>query len=566
MEAKNKMVIYQVFPRLFGNDNDKCVKNGTITENGCGKFSAFTPKSLKAIGELGITHIWYTGIIEHATKTDYSAYGIRKDHPDIVKGTAGSAYAIKDYYDVDPDLADNIADRMAEFEALVKRTHHENMKVIIDFVPNHVAREYHSDAKPKEIRDLGEDDKTSIGFSNKNNFYYITQSPFLPQIEQSSDKSVGIYGEFPAKATGNDVFNASPDKNDWYETIKLNYGVDYLNGGAEAFEPIPDTWYKMRDILLFWAGKKVDGFRCDMAQMVPLTFWKWAISQVKELFPDLIFIAEIYESHRYRDFLSEGCFDYLYDKVGLYDTLREVICGHRSAADITRCWQANEGIQARMLNFIENHDEQRVACDFFASDAQRGIPAMVVAAAMNTNPVMIYSGQELGERGMDDEGFSGLDGRTTIFDYWSVSSIRNWRDNGKYSGEKLTEEENALRDAYAKLLNICRTEPAIVKGRFFDLMYVNEHSDSFNSYRQYVFFRSFGNEVLLVCVNFDGQQARMGVFVPAYAFEYMKVDSRENCTMEDLLTGEKIEVNFQPEQKLFFDIAAYGARIFKLIL
>ena len=564
MKTKKKMVIYQVLPRLFGNDNGKCVKNGTIGENGSGKFSAFTPAALKAIGELGSTHIWYTGIIEHATQTDYSTYGIATDHPDVVKGIAGSPYAVKDYYDVDPDLADDVTNRMAEFEALVERTHSEGMEVIIDFVPNHVARQYRSDAKPEGVCDLGEGDELSVGFSNQNNFYYIAQSPFAPQFELSSHKSVEEYSEFPAKATGNDVFSASPSRDDWYETVKLNYGVDYLSGGTGVFAPTPDTWKKMLDILLFWAAKRVDGFRCDMAQMVPVAFWNWVIPKVKERFPDVIFIAEIYESNRYREFLSEGHFDYLYDKVGLYDTLRGVVCGHTWATEITRCWQANEGIQARMLNFMENHDEQRVASDFFAADARKGFPAMVVAAAMNTNPVMIYAGQELGERGMDEEGFSGRDGRTTIFDYWTVASIRDWRNNGVFDGAKLTDEQRALRDAYIKLLNLCRTELAINEGKFFDLMFANYYNDSFNCDRLYVFFRHLGSDILLVCVNFGSEAAATGVNIPAYAFEYIGIEAGNSHVMTDLLTGEQITADLNPDQRVFFDMPPHSARIFKL--
>ena len=164
-----KFIIYQVLPRLFGNYNTTNKPNGSLEENGCGKFNSFTTKALKEIKSLGVTHVWYTGIIEHATQTDYTAFGIRKDHPAIVKGRAGSAYAIKDYYDVDPDLSENVQDRMGEFERLVERTHGAGLKVIIDFVPNHVARQYGSDAKPEGVIDLGETDLTDYAFHSKNN-------------------------------------------------------------------------------------------------------------------------------------------------------------------------------------------------------------------------------------------------------------------------------------------------------------------------------------------------------------------------------------------------------------
>ncbi|MDD6210273.1 MAG: alpha-amylase family glycosyl hydrolase [Bacteroidales bacterium] len=563
MEKSNKIVIYQVFPRLFGNDNDTCVKNGTLQQNGSGKFSDFTHEALKAISELGVTHIWYTGVIEHATKTDYTRFGIRPDHPAVVKGNAGSPYAIKDYYDVDPDLAENVPDRMAEFEAMLTRTHREGLKVIIDFVPNHVAREYYSDMKPAGVRDLGEEDKTSIGFSNQNNFYYITQSGFSPQFLLSDDPVNG-YSEYPAKATGNDVFHASPSLSDWYETVKLNYGVDYVNGGTKEFDPIPDTWNKMYDILIYWVDKGVDGFRCDMAEMVPVEFWEWVIPKVKEHVPEVIFIAEIYNPQRYREFLSTGQFDYLYDKVGLYDTLRGVTCCNRSASDITECWKSIEGIQPYMLNFMENHDEQRIASDFFAHNGKAGIPGMVVSATMNVNPVMLYYGQELGERGMDDEGFSGVDGRTTIFDYWSVASVRNWRNGGQFNDEKLSDEERRLRGYYKKLLNLCVSQPAIASGQFFDLMYVNQNNDQFNPHRQYAYLRYEGEDVLLICVNFDANAVRVGVNLPAHAFDCSGLKACDNCEMTDLLTGEKMWSPLLPDHRVFFDLGPYGARILKL--
>ena len=534
-----------------------------MPQNGSGKFSDFTHKALQAIRELGVTHVWYTGIIEHATQTDYTAYGIQNDHPAVVKGIAGSPYAIKDYYDVTPDLADDIACRMSEFEALVKRTHIEGMKILIDFVPNHVARQYHSDAKPEDVKDLGEADKTSEGFCNQNNFYYIPQSTFSLQFDLHIDKSMDDYCEFPAKATGNDLFNASVSANDWYETVKLNYGVDYLNDGSKFFDPIPDTWLKMRHILLFWAAKGVDGFRCDMAGMVPVEFWGWVIGQVKEQYPGTIFIAEIYEPDRYRDYLTAGKFDYLYDKVGLYDTLRDVACGYRPASEITGCWQRIEGMQAQMLNFMENHDEQRIASDFFLGNGRAGIPPMVVAATMNVNPVMLYFGQELGESGMDKEGFSGLDGRTTIFDYWSVSTVRNWRNDEKFDSARLSKESADLRNMYKKLLNICH-EPAISQGTFFDLMYANQYNENFNPNRQYAYIRHIEGQTILICTNFDTEPVEVGINIPVHAFDYLKIEAYENCMATDLLTGEKLQTNLLPNRKTCFSMEARGVRVLEI--
>lgn len=364
MMNSEKTVIYQMLPRLFANMNDHCVPNGTIEQNGSGKMNDITATVLRKIKDLGVTHVWYTGVIEHSNQTDYSRYGIRRDNPHVVKGKAGSPYAIKDYYDVDPDIAVDVNHRIDEFEALVDRTHDNGMGVIIDFVPNHVSRQYLSDAKPRGVEDFGVGDDRNRFFERNNNFYYIPHQLFAPAgIDLGEGKD--SYIEFPAKASGNDCFTAFPTTNDWYETVKLNYGVDY-GDGSHHFYPIPKTWFQMRDILLYWAGKGVDGFRCDMVHMVPIEFWQWAVPNVKEHFPHIIFIAEIYDVALYRDFIKYGQFDYLYDKVNLYDTLRGIQCHNVSAAQLTHCWQTVDGIGDNMLNFLENHDEQRFGSKYYA--------------------------------------------------------------------------------------------------------------------------------------------------------------------------------------------------------
>lgn len=346
-----KAIIYQVFTRLFGNRCATRCPNGTLGDNGSGKFDDFSDDVLAQISQLGVTHVWYTGVIRHATQTDYSSYGIPRQHPEVVKGKAGSPYAICDYYDVDPDLATNVADRMREWEALIQRTHKAGMKVIMDFVPNHVAREYHSICKPQGVKDLGEDDDTHAHFSPLNNFYYCWGNPLdlSAIVDGSAD-----YQEVPAKATGNNQFNCRPDKNDWYETVKLNYGIDYCGGSGvhEHFNPTPDTWLKMVDVMLFWAAKGVDGFRCDMAEMVPAAFWAYATNRVKSRFPHFAFIGEVYNPVLYRQYLTSG-FDYLYDKVGMYDCLRDITCGYRRTSDITNQWQRTNDILDHMLYFLE---------------------------------------------------------------------------------------------------------------------------------------------------------------------------------------------------------------------
>ena len=545
-----KVIIYQIFTRLFGNRNLSRKENGTIAENGSGKMADFTPKVLKDIAAMGVSHVWYTGIIRHATQTDYTQYGIPRQHPAIVKGRAGSPYAITDYYDVDPDLAVNVEQRMQEFEELVKRTHEAGLKVVIDFVPNHVARQYHSICMPRGIKGLGEDDDNRNGFDPQNNFYYCPGERFTPYFDLYQGEKEP-YLEEPAKATGNDHFDNAPSKTDWYETVKLNYGVDYYAGGVGYFTPTPNTWYKMTEILLFWASKGIDAFRCDMAEMVPAEFWRFATKAVHEVYPDVKFIGEVYNPYDYHRYLLNG-FDWLYDKVGMYDTMRNVICQHAPASDISRAWQQTDDIRDHMLYFLENHDEQRIASDFFAANGRKGIPGMIASALMQQNPFMFYAGQEYGERGMDKEGFSGNDGRTTIFDYWSIDTLC------RAAAKKLTEEEKYIYDMYKRTLSIARKEKAVSDGVFFDLMYVNPQL-----YRQYAFLRRMDNDLLLVVTNFDDQEVEVDVRIPAHAFDYLKM-KESTVTATDLLTREKQSMILHKDGAVRMKVGGLGGRVWKL--
>ena len=554
-----KITIYQVLPRLYGNAAANNIPGGDIHENGCGKLGDFTPEALKRIKDFGFTHIWYTGVLEHATQTDYTTYGIAKDHPAVVKGKAGSPYAIKDYYDICPDLASAPEKRMKEFEALVRRTHKAGLKMLIDFVPNHVARSYHSDAKPARVKDLGENDDTAKGFSPQNNFYYLPGQMFSTENFEEDRAANVPYREYPAKVTGNNCFSPRPGRNDWYETVKLNYGVDFYAGGTAHFDPVPDTWDKMTAILLFWAKKGVDGFRCDMAEMVPAEFWAYAIAKVKEKYPKLIFVAEVYNPAEYRRYLQSG-FDYLYDKVGLYDTLRAVVRGEASASCITGQWQCVDDIRTHMLYFLENHDEQRIASDFFAGSGEKARPALAVSAFMGTNPLMIYAGQELGERGMDAEGFSGRDGRTTIFDYWHVDTLYRL-----CHGDLLTctPEQQALYAYYNNIVKLCNSEAALREGTFYDLQYANYVADNgYNADRQYAFLRAAGKEKMLIVANFADQDVHVGVRIPENAFAFMGL--REGlCSAHDLLSGEMQTLELRKDGAAFVEIPANNAVVLK---
>lgn len=554
---KRKIIIYQVFTRLFGNRNTARVPNGTLRVNGTGKMSDFDAERLRRIHDMGFTHVWYTGVIRHATATDYSKHGIPRQHPSVVKGVAGSPYAITDYYDIDPDLADDIDRRMDEFQQLVDRTHQAGMKVIIDFVPNHVAREYHSIMKPEDVRDLGEDDDTGKHFSPTNNFYYCPGQSFVSPVQPKEGEEP--YVENPAKCTGNDRFDNCPGRNDWYETVKLNYGIDYCDAGGRSyhFDPVPNTWVKMTDILLYWASKDIDGFRCDMAEMVPPAFWAYATRIVKERYPRIVFIGEVYDTNQYRTYIQSG-FDYLYDKVGMYDCLRDIICDRRPASSITYYWQHVDDIRQHMLYFLENHDEQRIASDFFCGSGAKAIPAVIVAALMGNNPFMVYAGQEFGERGMDAEGFSGRDGRTTIFDYWCVDTIRR----GYFDRRHLTQDEMHLQLKYQQILHIANREAAVREGEFFDLMYVNPQTWKFNPRHEYAFLRKFEDEVLLVVANFGPDRVNTSVNIPAHAFDFLGLPEKEVRAI-DLLTGQEMNIELKKDGAVDMDLRPYTGRIYK---
>jgi glycosidase len=567
-KSSGKMVIYQAFTRLFGNTVTTNKPYGTIEENGVGKFKDINAAALKSLKEMGITHVWYTGVIEHGVLTDYTAYGIPLDDADVVKGRAGSPYAIKDYYDINPDLASDVRNRVKEFEQLVERTHANGLKVLIDFVPNHVARAYRSDAKPAGVKDLGESDNDTLAFSPDNNFYYLPGESFKvprgfkPLGPNTFPTLDGIFEETPAKVTGNDQFTASPGVNEWFETVKLNYGVDYQSGRKTYFDPVPDTWNKMKDILVFWAGKKVDGFRCDMAEMVPVEFWHWVIPQVKSAYPEVVFIAEIYNPGQYRNYINEGRFDFLYDKVLLYDTLRFLLAGKRTTGDVADVQHGLADINHHMLHFLENHDEQRVASKYFAGDPWKAIPAMVTSATVDKGAVMIYFGQEVGEPGLGNEGFQGEDGRTTIFDYWGVPEHQKWVNGGKYDGGLLSAEQKVLRQTYSDLLNLAGKNPALTNGAYLDLTKTNISAGNFGG-DVHAFVRFEGEERLLIVTTFNAAVKTIKVNIPEAVATEMGLEATGTYIARDLLWKD-VEVGFDKSFTFELKIKPYSSFIFKI--
>lgn len=537
-----------MLPRLWGNGTVRPKKNGTLTDNGTGKFSDIDNDTLEYLKWLGCSHVWFTGVLRHSTQA--SENGSIPSHPQFVKGKAGSPYAICDYYDVNAYLADDPDNRMQEFEALVKRTHDAGLKMIIDFVPNHVSRDYAKVSPVPGHPVLGSDDDRNVHWKETNDFFYYPGQKLVLPTETPC--GMNPYEECPAMATGNNCYSPTPGINDWYETVKINYGDSHT-----------PTWDKMYDIIDFWAGKGVDGFRCDMVELVPPEFFRWLIAKVKSVYPSVIFIAEVYKKELYGEYIRRIGFDYLYDKSGLYDTLRTVVEKNvnddgmpvelwQSAMGITRNWQFLGDIQPYMLNFLENHDEQRFASDFFGRSAKNTFAPLYVSLYLNTSPFMIYFGEEIGECGMDEEGFSGRDGRTTIFDWWSVSSVRRLRKlikSGEYrSGSVsklvkggLRKEEAEIFARFSEAVRLAASDAAIGKGTTYDLCYCNMSSDGFDKDRHFAFLRDYEDHTLLVAVNFSQYEAHMKLTIPEHAFEWMGIPITES-----MMPGKVIEVTVPP--------------------
>ncbi|QYH40922.1 alpha-amylase [Algoriphagus sp. NBT04N3] len=587
-----KIVVYQVFTRLFGNANTNNKPWGTKEENGVGKFNDFTDTALEEIKKLGISHIWYTGVPHHGVIGDFPEIGVSSDDPDVIKGRAGSPYAVRDYYQVNPDLAVDVTKRMEEFEALIARTHKHGMKVIIDIVPNHVSRHYEGKNNPEGVKDFGADDDTSVEYARDNNFYYIPGEAFqVPEPKngyqplggEKHPLADGKFEEVPAKWTGNGSRLAQPDFYDWYETVKINYGIkpdgskdfEELPAGADSLDwkkhyefwqgkEVPDSWIKFKDITQFWLGKGVDGFRFDMAEMVPVEFWSYLNSHIKNTKPDAFLMAEVYQPALYRDYLFKGKMDYLYDKVELYDTLKNIMYGHGSTDYLPAIFESQRDIEHHMLHFLENHDEQRIASPEFAGNPWKAMPAMVVSATVSTSPTMIYFGQEVGELGAEDAGF-GDPSRTSIFDYIGVPQHQKWMNGGKFDGGQLSENEKALRNYYSEVLNFTRNSSALM-GEYMELHSFNRSQNPAYTNKTFAFARWDENQKLIVVTNFDEfQSVKTTLKLSPELLKAWKLEKGER-ELKELMFGKKktklrvsdqgaeIDLDFGPWESAVFEV------------
>ncbi len=587
--SDDKVVVYQVFTRLFGNKNTSNKPWGTIEENGVGKFDDFTTKALHEIKDLGASYVWYTGVPHHAVIRDYTAIGISNDDPEVVKGRAGSPYAVKDYYNVNPDLAVHPENRLEEFEALIKRTHDAKLKVIIDIVPNHIARKYEGKNNPQGVRDFGADDDVTVEYKRDNNFYYIPNTPFLlpdgdkPLNGESNPLVDEKFDENPAKWTGNGSRMAKPDKNDWYETVKVNYGIrpdgskdfpelpagyDKLSNKEHyAFwtgKNVPNSWIKFKDIALYWTAKGVDGFRYDMAEMVPYEFWSYMNSAIKNANPDAFLLAEVYNPNEYRNYINLGKMDYLYDKVATYDKLKDIIQGRSNPDELTSIQNGIADIDNHMLKFLDNHDEQRLASPEFAGSGERGKPLMVVSTMISSAPIMVYFGQEVGEPANENGGF-GTHSRTSIFDYIGVPNHQRWMNDGQFDGGKLTNEEKELRNFYKRLLNFSVKSTAVM-GQYQEIQTVNRENTENYDPLIYSFVRWSATQKLIIVTNFSSDHSsNFELKIPKDVME--KWNLKDGAyTMKDQLYGKnstklKVEngagkalITISPSESFIFEV------------
>lgn len=595
--AAERPVIYQILVRTFGNTNTTRKEGGTLEENGCGKFRDINDAALKSIGKMGFSHIWLTGVLEHASGTEYP--GRPADVPDILKGKAGSPYAIKDYFDVCPDYAVDPGRRIEEFRELVERCHKHGFKVIIDFVPNHVARSYRSDVHPD--RSFGEGDKHEVFFDRENHFYYLNESHpgGGPPLRLPTKDMPGCSGLIETethfgRVTGNNAITWAPSINDWYETVKLNYGHDFTKGRATehlpgpraAFAKVPRTWRTMDEILAYWQGMGVDGFRVDMAHIVPMEFWKWEVKRARSRDPEVFFGAEAYDSDPDKltdeDVLEElwkAGFNGAYEHP-TYKILQGIYEQGKWANDIDPLTFGGARFH-HCIRYLENHDEVRLAnpqC-WGGAGMNAGRPAAAVMFGISRAAIMIYHGQEIGEPAIGAEGFSGDDGRTSIFDYTSMLEFQKWVNGHKYNGKHLTPEQKDLRSWYGRLLAVLK-QAAFTQGEFYGLNHANKDNPAFgrlagdpvSGHWLYAFLRfdKASGQAFLAIANFNPSEtlSDVRVILPPGALSFLgksrakKISFKEKLGTKASLSAGSAEL--QETGVRLGDVPPFGVRYYEL--
>jgi glycosidase len=525
-----KPVIYQIVVRYFGNTNMTNQQGGTIEANGCGKFADITETALQALKDLGVTHVWLTGCLRQATLTGYPEVGLPSDNPDVVKGRAGSLFAVRDYFDVCPDYALHPANRLDEFASLVSRVHHVGLAALLDFVPNHVARGYRSVVKPE--LDFGAGDDTGMFFTPNNHFFYLVNVPgqklMLSKPASWNPSEVKFDGEFapedggvgrPPKVTGNNVTSPNPSPDDWFDTVKLNYGYNFVDRTGH-YDPRPRTWDVIDQILAYWQAKGVDGFRCDFANYVPAEAWTFLIDQARQRQAYAFFFAEAYANPfggngdpvASMQQLIDAGFDAVYHDPA-YDLLKAIYQGKATQDDYHREMGSPPIARDRLVEYLENHDERRVASPVTLNagpdnsgfgSAEAGYQLAPLQYLSNSGPVLLLNGQEVGEPGAQAEGYELDDGRTTVFDYWAMPEFVKWVNGGRYDGGGLSKAQRALRKFYAALLALCQ-DPSVLGDSYWGLKYFNRperFTDCPTGLYSFARFQSGSRRALVVVANF----------------------------------------------------------------
>lgn len=533
-------VIYQLFVRHFSNFHEGGVPWGSKEQNGCGTFAGVNDAALQALAKMGVTHVWLTGVLRHATRTEYP--GLPAAPACVVKGLAGSPYAVSDYFDVDPDLAVQVDNRLEEFRELLVRVRRWGMVPMMDFIPNHVSRAYQSVLRPE--CDFGRTDDRSRFFARDNAFYYLEPAESgrameLPEGEFVPERGCG-------RVTGNNAATWAPDPCDWYETVKLNYGTDYRNGPPAfgslprefaAAGDVPQTWRLMDEVIACWQQMGVGGFRCDMAHMVPEEFWRYVIVNSRLRDDGVCFMAEAYNDHMslcrgdvHESLLAAG-FDAVYDSTS-YQLMKSMYEGSSWANDLDRCQHDKQVLARCGVRYLENHDEPRLAAPEHWAGQGRAVARALMLAHYGavSAPVLFYNGQEVGERADGPGGYGGDNGRTSIFDYTCLPRLQHWSHGGKYDGALLTADEAALRAFCVRLLPLLQ-HPALSKGNFYGLNWANQQTAGFgrltgetvSGHRAYAFLRHNRKAratVLLVCNFHPNEEMRTRLFIPTDALNW----------------------------------------------
>jgi glycosidase len=484
-----------------------------------GQFNALTAERLDEIKDLGVDYLWLTGVLEHASRD--------QTDPDVVKGEAGSYYAIYDNWDVSAQSGS-----MADFEALIDRAHDAGLRVIIDFVANHTARMHRTDVLCKQHLDFGRQDRTDAFFHRDNNYYYITDDSFTPPTQNDVDGADGVFDtdifaagvqlENPARVTGNDIVSANPASQDWFETVKLNYGYDIQSRQAH-YNPRPRTWMQMLDVAQYWVEKGVDGFRVDFAHAVPIEFWRYFASELRRVQPSVFLLAEAYESDQrmrlpgfsYHAMLEAG-FDSVYNSEMYWAMHNQVVRpGTMRNANPMRSPAMNDNILRRgfmFTQYMENHDEMRAASRHFApwvgDREQRSRLGLAYTTYLGLTPghLMLHGGQELQEDASVFGGYAGDNGRSSIFDFVYQSQTRTWLHGTR------PQWMIDFRNKYKRLLEL-KEEPAFAKPHsyehpsFIDLDGANWFKEESKWIASYVRFD--GDDAYLVVANGDPFVAHM---------------------------------------------------------